>query len=56
VLLSAIFFAPGTVLFILARREQRANLFTPVEWVLFLAVIAAAVYGIYGLATGMITI
>jgi arginine:ornithine antiporter / lysine permease len=56
VLLSAIFFAPGTVLFILARREQNARLFTPVEWVLFLAVVAAAAYGIYGLATGMITI
>ena len=56
VLLSAIFFAPGSVLFILARREQHARLFTPVEWVLFLAVIAAAVYGVYGLATGTITI
>jgi arginine:ornithine antiporter/lysine permease len=56
VLLSAIFFAPGSVLFILARREQHAKLFTSAEWVLFLAVIAAAVYGIYGLATGMITI
>jgi arginine:ornithine antiporter/lysine permease len=56
VLLSAIFFAPGSVLFILSRREQHAKLFTPAEWVLFLAVVAAAVYGIYGLATGMITI
>jgi arginine:ornithine antiporter/lysine permease len=56
VLLSAIFFAPGSVLFILARREQHAKLFTQVEWALFLAVIAAAVYGIYGLATGVITI
>jgi arginine:ornithine antiporter / lysine permease len=56
VLLSAIFFAPGSALFILARREQRATLFTSPEWILFLAVIAAAVYGIYGLAIGMITI
>ena len=39
-----------------ARREQHAKLFTQVEWALFLAVIAAAVYGIYGLATGVITI
>jgi arginine:ornithine antiporter/lysine permease len=56
VLLSAIFFAPGSLLFILARREQHAMLFTRAEWVLFLAVVAAAIYGIYGLATGMITI
>jgi arginine:ornithine antiporter/lysine permease len=55
-LLSAIFFAPGTVLFIITQREQRARLFTPAEWVLFLVVVAAAIYGIYGLATGMITI
>jgi arginine:ornithine antiporter/lysine permease len=56
VLLSAIFFAPGSILFILARREQHAKLFTPVEWILFLAVVAAAACGIYGLTTGMITI
>jgi len=56
VLLSAIFFAPGSALFILARREQHAKLFTPGEWILFLAVVAAAIYGVYGLATGTITI
>jgi arginine:ornithine antiporter / lysine permease len=55
-LLSAIFFAPGTILFILARREKNATLFTPVEWIIFLVVIAAAIFGIYGLATGVITI
>ena len=56
VLLSAIFFAPGTILFVLARREQRAQVFTPVEWIIFLIVAAAAVFGVYGLATGIITI
>jgi arginine:ornithine antiporter/lysine permease len=44
------------VLFILARREQHAKLFASAEWVLFLAVLAVAAYGIYGLATGMINI
>jgi hypothetical protein len=38
------------VLFILARREQHAKLFTSAEWDLFLAGLA------YGLATGMINI
>ena len=56
VLLSAIFFLPGTLLFVLARREQRARVFTPVEWIIFLAIAAAAVFGVYGLATGVITI
>ncbi len=56
VLLSAIFFAPGTILFILARREQGKQVFTPVEWILFLAIVAAAIFGVYGLATGIITI
>ena len=56
VLLSAILFAPGTILFILARREQGQPLFTPVEWALFAAVVAAAIFGVVGLATGTITI
>ena len=56
VLLSAIFFAPGTILFVLARREQHAQVFTPAEWVIFLIVVAAAVFGVYGLATGIFTI
>jgi arginine:ornithine antiporter/lysine permease len=56
VLLSAIFFAPGTLLFYFARREQNAQLFAPFEWIIFLAVVVGAVFGIYGLVTGMITI
>jgi hypothetical protein len=39
-----------------AEESLHARLFTPLEWVLFLAVIATAVCGICGLATGMITI
>jgi len=56
VLLSAIMFAPGTILFILARREQGKQVFTPIEWGLFAAVVIGAIVGIYGLATGAITI
>jgi arginine:ornithine antiporter / lysine permease len=56
VLLSAIIFAPGTILFVIAKREQGRPLFTPVEWALFAAVVAGAAIGVYGLATGTITI
>ncbi|MDS4019814.1 MAG: basic amino acid/polyamine antiporter [Candidatus Competibacter sp.] len=56
VLLSCIIFAPGTLLFIFARREQQRRMFTPAEWVLFLVILAGAVVGIYGLATGIISI
>jgi arginine:ornithine antiporter/lysine permease len=54
VLLSAILFAPGTILFIVARREQGRTMFTSVEWVLFIIVVIAAIVGAYGLATGTI--
>jgi arginine:ornithine antiporter / lysine permease len=56
VLLAAILFAPGTILFLIARREQGKSVFTSREWLLFAAVVAGAVIGIYGLATGLITI
>lgn len=56
VLLAAIFFVAGTILFWLARREQSLPVFTVREWVVFLAFVAAAVFGIYALTTGTITI
>lgn len=56
VLLSCILFAPGTILFILARREQGRKVFTGVESVVFFVVFAGAAYGIYALATGLISI
>jgi arginine:ornithine antiporter/lysine permease len=56
VLLSAILFAPGTILFVMARREQGKQVFTGIEWILFGLVVAAALFGIYGLTTGLMTI
>lgn len=56
VLLSCILFAPGTLLFILARREQAGRLFTSVEWGLFALILGGAAVGVTALATGMITI
>ena len=55
-LLSCILFAPGTLLYYMARREQNLQVFTTLELLLFLAIAAGAVAGIYGLATGAITI
>jgi arginine:ornithine antiporter / lysine permease len=56
VLLSAVIYAPGTLLYFWARREHNKKLFTPVERVVFLVAVVGAVIGIHGLATGYITI
>ena len=34
-LLSALLYAPGTILFVIARREQGKTVFTRVEWLMF---------------------
>jgi len=56
VLLAAILLAPGTLLFVIARREAGERLFTPTEWLLVAIVVLAAVYGVYGLVSGTIQI
>jgi arginine:ornithine antiporter / lysine permease len=55
-LLAAILYAPGTALYFWARLEQKARVFTPVDWVIFAAAAIGAAVGIHGLATGYITI
>lgn len=55
-LLASILFAPGTLLFVRARREQGERLFTPVEAVLCAAVVVAAVVGVYMIASGAIEV
>jgi arginine:ornithine antiporter / lysine permease len=56
ILLSAVLYAPGTALYIWARREQSKTVFTSVDWIIFIVAIIGAVIGIYGLATGMIAL
>ncbi|HEU0053451.1 MAG TPA: amino acid permease, partial [Longimicrobium sp.] len=56
VLLSAVLYAPGTLLYYLTRREQGRRVFTPVEGVIFALAVLGCVAGVYGLATGGITI
>lgn len=56
VLLSAILYAPGTVLYLWARRERQERVFGAAEWVIFAVALAAAVVGAHGLATGWIAV
>jgi arginine:ornithine antiporter/lysine permease len=56
ILLSALLYAPGTILFIIAKREQGKPVFTPVEWLIFGVVVVAAIVGLYSLANGVISI
>lgn len=54
--LSAILYGPGTVLYIWARREQGKTTFTPIEWGIFAVAMIGCAIGIHGLATGYITV
>lgn len=54
--LSAILYGPGTILYFWARREQNRTVFTPVEWIIFAAAVIGCIVAIHGLATGYITI
>jgi arginine:ornithine antiporter/lysine permease len=55
-LLSALIYAPGTILYFLARREQKAPVFKRAEWFVFAGVVVAALVGLYGLISGWISI
>jgi arginine:ornithine antiporter/lysine permease len=56
VLLSFILLAPGTILFVMARREQGKRLFSPGELVILAISVVGAITGVIALATGAITI
>jgi arginine:ornithine antiporter / lysine permease len=56
VLVSFMVYAPATVLFVIARREQGRRLFSPAELVLLVVSIAGAVVGVVALAAGWITL
>jgi arginine:ornithine antiporter/lysine permease len=55
-LLSFIIYAPGTILFVMARREQGRRVFSAAELALFILAVLLAVLGVLGLATGLIVI
>lgn len=57
IVLAAVLFAPGTVLYFMARREQGLAVFTKSsDWIIFGVIVIAAIYSVYGLATGRISI
>jgi arginine:ornithine antiporter/lysine permease len=56
VLLAALLYTPGTVLYFWARREQNTRVFKPAEVVIFLVVVVGALVCVYWLATSYITI
>jgi arginine:ornithine antiporter/lysine permease len=57
ILLAAILFAPGTGLYYMARREQGLAVFGKTsDWIQFGVIAIAGIYGVYGLATGAISL
>lgn len=57
IVLSAVLYAPGTALYVWARREQGLPVFArAADWVIFLAAAIGAVVGVWWLVTGYITI
>ena len=55
-LLSAVLYAPGTALYLWARRERNKQVFRAIEWVIFALAVIGSVVGVYALVTGYITI
>lgn len=55
-LLSCILYAPGALLYIMARRERNLRVFRPFEAVLFAIIVVGAVVAVASLATGAIEI
>ena len=55
-LLSAVLYAPGTALYFWTRREQKKRVFYSIDWVIFLILVVGCFAGIYGLASGSITL
>lgn len=55
-LVSFIIYAPATVLFVMARREQGRRLFSPRELIILAVSVVGAILGVIALTTGWITI
>jgi len=55
-LLSALLYAPGTLLYYWARRERGRAMFQPIEWGIFIVAVLGCIVAIRGLVTGAITL
>jgi arginine:ornithine antiporter/lysine permease len=57
ILLSAVLYAPGTVLYFVARRERKLKVFDGAsDWIIFIVAAVAAIVGIVAMATGVMAI
>ena len=57
VVLSAVLYGPGTILYFWSRREQGLKVFTKIsDWIIVIAAMIGAVVGIYWLATGYLQV
>jgi arginine:ornithine antiporter/lysine permease len=56
ILLASILYAPGTLLYVWARREQNIKVFKPVDIIILVFVIIGALVGISQLVSGRIAI
>jgi arginine:ornithine antiporter/lysine permease len=54
--LSFLIYAPGTLLYLMTRREQGKQVFSAAEWIVFGVFVVGAIYALYGLITGSLTI
>jgi len=55
VVLSAVLYGPGTILYFWSRREQNLSVFTKTsDWIIFILAVIGAVVGIWWIATGYI--
>jgi dsDNA-specific endonuclease/ATPase MutS2 len=50
--LSCVIYAPGTILFLISRREQRGNIFAPYEWPILILVLVSCGIGVWAISTG----
>jgi arginine:ornithine antiporter / lysine permease len=55
-LLSFVIYAPGSVLFVMARREQGRRVFSPTELVILAVSVIGAIVGVVALVAGWITV
>jgi arginine:ornithine antiporter/lysine permease len=55
-LLSALLYAPGTLLYLWARREQGRRVFGRLDWIVLAVAVLGAAFAIFGLVSGTITI
>jgi len=55
-LLSAALYAPGTILYVIARREQKIQVFKPTDWIIFGLIALGGIIAVIGLISGYIII